>query len=267
MPTHPQAVVTGAASGIGAAFARHAANRGYALLLADRDTTRLDALAQELRTHHTADIQTVAADLATPAGMDALAAAIAALPRVDLLINSAGLTVPKPFIETPLADLRPLVDVHCQALTVLCHAAALRMAAQGSGAIINVASLGALVEVGVGAVYGASKSYVVRFSRSLHRELRASGVYVQALCPGHTRTNLHSAEELRWTPSIFFTDAESVVRASWRAWERRRAVCIPGWRHRLLWLLARAGLGRLTWLVALKGERAWRRLRPPAAQD
>ncbi|MCE9613355.1 MAG: SDR family NAD(P)-dependent oxidoreductase [Lentisphaerae bacterium] len=255
MDTHPQAVITGAASGIGAAFARLCAEQSHDLLLVDRNATALAELSRELAGRYAVAVETRVVDLASAAELNALAAAIAQRPRIDLLVNSAGVPQPAPVLEMDPARLADMVAIHCTATVILCRAAATRMVARGQGAIINVAALGALVNMGVLANYGATKSYVIAFTRGLGRELRGTGVYAQAFCPGHTRTNIHTSDDTHYIPEIFFSEADQVVRASWSAMQRRQTVCVPGLRHRMLWLFAKLGLGRIAWRVALKAER------------
>lgn len=254
MATHQQAVITGAAAGIGAAFARHCAARSYDLLLVDRNADGLAAISRELTQRHAVRVRTMVVNLAEPAGIDGLIAAITNMPRLDLLVNNAGLSEQASFLDCDAVRLREIVAVHCTATMLLCKAALAKMGAQHTGAIINLASLTGLLVGYAGPNYSATKAYVLWLSRHLHREFRAAGVYVQALCPGHTRTNMHSEEAQRHIPKVFFCEAEQVVRASWSAMERRREVCIPGLRHQAVWLLGRLGILPIVWRGLLKLE-------------
>lgn len=248
------AVITGAASGIGAAFAELCAQQGFDLLLIDRDAARLSEVAQALRSATTA-VTALTCDLAAPEELRRAVAAIDDLPHVDLLVNSAGISEGTPFIAAQADVLHRVIAVNCAALVGLSHAAAQKMVARRSGRIINLSSLGGIVPVFVDPVYGATKGFVLHFSKGLHRQLRGSGVYVQALCPGHTRSGLHTAAHLRHLPAVFFEDPHTVVAASWEAARRGRLVCIPTLRHRAILTLARTGLLSYAWRLARKIDR------------
>jgi short-subunit dehydrogenase len=230
-----RALVTGASAGIGEAFARALAARHHDLLLVARRRDRLEALAKELAERHRVSASVEAVDLAEEAGLAALAAAIAADPP-DLLVNNAGFGSFGRFAELdPERELEE-VRLNVLALVRLTRAALPGMLGRGSGAVINVSSLAGEVPGPFTATYAATKAFVTSFSESLHEELRGTGVVVQALLPGFTRTEFQEVAGVDpgRVPSLAWMSAERVARTSLAALERGDALCIPGAGNRLL---------------------------------
>src|SRR5437660_4891094 len=183
------ALVTGASSGIGEAFARALAGRGDDLVLVARSADRLEALAAELRARHGVRAEVIAADLADPAAPDAIAAELAARGlAVDTLINNAGFGTHGEFAAQDAKRERDEVIVNAYAPLALTHALLPGMLARKHGEIVNVASTAAFQPVPYMATYGATKAFLLSFSEALAEEVRAHGVRVVALCPGQTDT-------------------------------------------------------------------------------
>ena len=227
------ALVTGASSGIGEAFARALAGRGDDLVLVARSADRLEALAAELRARHGVRAEVIAADLADPAAPDASAAELAARGlAVDTLINNAGFGTHGEFAAQDAKRERDEVIVNAYAPLALTHALLPGMLARKHGEIVNVASTAAFQPVPYMATYGATKAFLLSFSEALAEEVRAHGVRVVALCPGQTDT-------------AFFTEIgearvgrarrpEQVVASALRALRRGRAVVVDGFANYLL---------------------------------
>lgn len=238
-------LVTGASAGIGAAFARLYAERGWDLALTARRVDRLEALATELRASG-AQVLVLPADLAEPgAGPDLLARIAAEGRSVDALVNNAGYGVSGVYADTRWADQQAFLQVLLVAVCALTHAALPGMLERRYGRIVNVASLAGLTPGAAGAtLYGATKSFLVRFSQSLHLETRGTGVHVSALCPGFTRSEFHDVTGTRAQvdslPPWMWSSAEDVVRAGYDAVEANRAVCVPGGPNRAIAALAKA---------------------------
>ena len=234
----PVAVITGASSGIGEAFARRLAPT-HDLVLVARRRDRLDALAAELSMRHGAAVEALGTDLAVPAGLAAVEARLAADSRLALLVNNAGFGTKGLFWEAPLEGQERMHALHVMATVRLTHAALRPMVARDRGAVINVASVAAFARRAGNASYGATKSWMTAFTEGLHLELRAarSRVSVQALCPGFTITGFHEAMRMdraeRAGPSFWLT-ADAVAAASLDGLRRGRLFVIPGWRYRLL---------------------------------
>jgi short-subunit dehydrogenase len=232
-PTRPAAVVTGASSGIGAAFARRLAADGHDLVLVARRGQRLESLARRLRLEHGTHAVPLVADLGTSAGCEAAAAQIQTGPAPAIVVNSAGFAGYGPFVDLTSDELEALLAVHVQAVARLTHAAAAAMAARGGGAIVNVTSRLALSgtlapnPLPYRALYAGAKAFQLAFSQTLATELIGSGIRVQALLPGLVRTEFHRAAALAVPPHLVL-EPEEIVEASLAALERGEVVCAPG---------------------------------------
>jgi short-subunit dehydrogenase len=231
----PRAVVTGASSGIGQAYARALARGGFRVVLVARRVDRLLALAQELGGPEKADV--IPLDLARH---DAPAALEAELARrgltVDILVNNAGVGLTGPFHTLPLDRLLAMVDLNSRAVVELTRRFLPGMIERKHGAVVNVASTSAFQPVPFLAVYAASKTFVLSFTEALATELRGTGVVVQALCPGLTESEFH---HVAGTDRVLFTRTpamrpEEVAERSLRALDKGRLRVIPGWRDRLM---------------------------------
>jgi uncharacterized protein len=235
-----RALVTGASSGIGAAFARALRARGHPLVLVARRADRLAALCAELGGDAAA--LAVPLDLAAPDAGARLERTLAERGlAVDLLVNNAGMGHTGRFLEQPPEKLAAMLDLNVRALLDLTRRFVPPMVARGSGAVINVVSTSAFQPVPYLAVYAASKVFVLSFTEALAYELAGTGVKVQALCPGLTESEFH---QTAGTDKVLFTktgmmSAEAVAERSLRALDGGSVRVIAGWQNRLL-----AGLQR-----------------------
>lgn len=229
------ALVTGASAGIGQAFARILASHGYDLALTARRTDRLDALAEEIGLRFGVEALTVGADLAEAEGPGRILDHLTAHGRtVDFLVNNAGYGLPGAYADTLWSDQAAFIQVMLTAPCELAHRVLPGMVARRFGRIVNVASLAGLVPGSAGhTLYGATKSFLVRFSQSLHLETQGTGVHVSALCPGFTFSEFHDVNGTRAlatasTPAWMWLGADEVAATGYEAVEANRAVCVPG---------------------------------------
>lgn len=227
------ALVTGATAGIGREFAVQLAARGDDLVLVARDVTRLEALAAELRAAHGVAVEVLPADL-SDRGQTALVAArlTSAEEPVDVLVNNAGYSLKKRFLDNDVADEEALFDVLARAVLVLSHAAGNAMRARGHGAIINVSSVASFMTSGT---YSAEKSFVTVFTEGLAAELGGTGVTATALCPGFTHTEFHERADVDMSrlPEFVWLEAPRLVRDALADVERGRVVSVPGRRYKV----------------------------------
>lgn len=227
------ALVTGASSGIGAAFARALARRGQALVLTARSRDALLDLQRELR-RPDLPVQVVTADLSTDAGVETLLDSIHREGwAVDLLVNNAGFGSGGDFAALDPDRELQMLQLNVRALVRLTHAWLAPMRARRRGAIVNVASTAAFQPVPYMATYAASKAFVFNFSMALWRENRDFGVHVMALCPGTTATNFFDAAHIE-AQSLGMQSPEAVVAAALRGLDQRRPYVISGWHNRLM---------------------------------
>lgn len=229
------ALVTGASAGIGAAFARIYASHGYDVALTARRGDRLERLAEEIGLRFGVETLTIVADLAEPTAPAAILDHLAAHGRaVDALVNNAGYGVPGGYSDSSWETHAAFLQVLLTAPTELVHRVLPGMADRRFGRIVNVASLAGLIPGSPGAtLYGAAKSYLVKFSQSLHLENLTHGVHVSALCPGFTYSEFHDVNHTRdqisrSAPDWMWLGADEVAAAGYEAAEANRPICVPG---------------------------------------
>lgn len=234
----PLAVVTGASSGIGAAFARKFAREGHDLLLVARREDRLRELAAELATLG-ARSEVAACDLSDPGQRTRLCDSLRTRTRIAALVHNAGFGVTGAVGVADPARLEDMAQVHVNATIALTSAVAPLMREAKSGRIVVVSSIAGWLFGAGSATYCSTKSFETSFTRSLARELKPSGVKTLALCPGYTRTEFHDTPEYAdWdrstVPSWMWDTPESVVEHAWKDLERGRALCVPGLVNKLV---------------------------------
>ncbi|WP_442543316.1 SDR family NAD(P)-dependent oxidoreductase [Arthrobacter sp. KN11-1C] len=223
------ALITGASSGIGQAFAERLAADGYDLVIVGRRQERLEQFADS---HPQTAVRTVVADLSTTAGIDTVAGICATEP-VAMLVNNAGVAHYMPFAELPADKATELVNVKVLAPTMLSRAAIAGMQERGGGTIINVSGMIAFggpaphAQMPRRVVYGGSLAYLVAMSQTLNAELEGTGITVQVVCPGVVATEFHERQgmDLSRMPRM---SAADVVTASLRGLELGETVCAPG---------------------------------------
>ncbi|MGK5497770.1 SDR family NAD(P)-dependent oxidoreductase [Streptomyces sp. URMC 125] len=233
------ALITGATSGIGAAFARRLARDGHDVVLVARDAERLRRNATELHDRHGIEASVLTADLATDEGIASVEERLGDRRHpVDLLVNNAGFGHRGRYLEVPVEDELRMLKVHCEAVLRLTSAAAEVMRERGRGGVVNVASVAAFLPRGT---YGASKAWVVQFTQGAARDLGRSGVRLMALCPGFVRTEFHrragmAAENV---PGWMWLDADRVVDTAMTDLARGKSLSIPDPRYKALMGIAR----------------------------
>ena len=250
----PTALVTGATSGIGDAFARHLAAAGHRLVIVARDGERLAERRDALLSLGAPDVETIAADLTDPARREVVAERLRDPARpIDLLVNNAGSTLGTEFLQADEADLVRQVDLNAISVMVLTHAALPAMVERGHGGIINVASTAGLVP-GRGSTYGAAKAFVVSLSEGLAMSLRGTGVRVQALCPGFVRTEFHQRAKIDMsrTPGWAYVDVDYLVSTSLADLRANRPLSIPGTLYKAIYFTSRLAPRPLVRRVASK---------------
>ncbi len=222
----PLALVTGASSGIGAAFAKRLAKEGHDLVVVARRRDRLEELASSLPG---TNVEVCEADLGKDAGV-AKVCAVAAERPLAMLVNNAGLAHYMPFVELPHEKADELVRVNVLAPTLIARAALPGMVQRKNGAIVNLASLLAFSGPAkiplTRAVYASTRAFIVTFTQLLASELAGTGVRVQALCPGVVKSEFHTRQGMEVT-SLPRMEADDVVTASLAGLAQGEIVCAP----------------------------------------
>ena len=223
------ALVTGASSGIGAIYADRLARRGYDLILVARNTERLHTLATTLTDQTGRLVETLAADLTDRGDLARVAKVLRTDASLTLLLNNAGVGATAPLLQSDLAGMDAMVALNVTAPLHLTHAVAPAFVARGAGTIINMSSITAIAPELLNGVYGGSKAFVLAFSQSLHHELGAKGIRVQAVLPGATATGFWDAAgtPLAQLPEGIVMFAADMVDAALSGLDQGELVTIP----------------------------------------
>ena len=251
------ALVTGACSGIGRAFALCLGSLGYDLVLVSNRSAELAATAQEIGTAHSVAVHTIVSDLARPEAAEELYRDVRAIGLdVDILISNAGVFFFGEAVDALPRQANAMLQLHVVTPSLLCTRFGRDMRERGRGHVLIVSSISAWRDFPGISYYGASKKYLRGFARALRSELGVYGVNVTCLAPGPTATNLYDTNAVpveRAKRLGIMMDASTVAEAGLRAMFAGRAEHIPG-------LLARAMtlLSVLTpqWMIDLLRRRA-----------
>lgn len=257
-PRWPVALVTGASSGIGAAFAARLAEDGSDLVVVARRLDRLEAMAVDLGARHGVRVEALAADLTDCEQLAAVESRLRDPDRpVDLLVNNAGVGGHGAFASLDVDAVEAMVRLNLLAPVRLTSAVLPGMVARGSGGIVNVSSISGEQPIPFVATYSATKAFLTSLSESLHDELRGTGVAVTAVLPGFTRSEFHDRADMgRSIPGLFWIRSEDVAAAALGAVARNRAICVPRLPYRgLVGLSRHAPRGLVRRVAGMVGRR------------
>lgn len=256
------ALVTGASSGIGKAFAELLAAKGYGLVLTARRRERLDELAGQLQAKHGILTHVVVGDLADPDAPARIAEAVHAQGlHIDVLINNAGYGVPGSYLNVAWPDHQRFIQIMMTAVCDLTYRLLPGMLERGWGRVINIASVAGMVPAPAGhTLYGAAKAFVIRFSEALNAENGHQGVHVTAVCPGFTYSEFHDVtgtrQQMTSVPAMMWLNAADVAREGYDAVMRGDAVVVNGRIYRLLvWLMGIVPKGLVKGVSRAAGRR------------
>ncbi|HEY1614171.1 MAG TPA: SDR family NAD(P)-dependent oxidoreductase [Rhizomicrobium sp.] len=229
-----RALITGASSGLGKAFAERLARDGYDLILVARRLPRLQDLAQQLHKEHGVQVETMSADLNDAAALTEVENALLKSEDISLVINCAGFAGYYPFATVQPAIIDELIGVHIRAVTRTARAALPGMIRRRQGGIINISGLLAFAAnlpptpLPPRAVYAGAKAYLLAFTQTLAGETRGTGVRVQVCIPGRIETDFHAIQGIDTSKQPPAMSAQDVVMASLAALARDETVCVPG---------------------------------------
>jgi len=236
------ALVTGASSGIGYELAKLFAKDGKNIIVIARSPGKLEELKTEIGNEYGTTVRVLPKDLSNSNSPQEIFAELEKENTdVDVLVNNAGFTVWGMFSNTDWKKEAELIQVNITSLTLLTKLFLKRMLENGSGKILNVASLCGFISAPFESMYCASKSYVLHFSEALANELRGTGVSVTCLCPGLTDTVFHERANREKTrvANMKMMDAASVAEVGYEALKKGKVIAIPSMQHKLLLLLMR----------------------------
>jgi short-subunit dehydrogenase len=248
---HRVALVTGASSGIGEAYASRLASMGYDLILVARREERLQDLASKVIEGYHVRGEVLAADLSTNKGIHRVEQRILERSDVDFLVHAAGYDEFGLFKDIPIEKTLGLINCLLLASVRLCRAALPGMLERRFGAIVNVSSIGAFTPKSHDSTYVASKAYLNMFTETLAIELIGTGIRVQTLCPGFTLSEFHDDPQYakyrlkERIPRWLWMTSEEVVEGSLRALAENRVVCVPGLKNQIIVAISRTGLTSL----------------------
>ncbi|MBD2089680.1 SDR family oxidoreductase [Microcoleus sp. FACHB-1515] len=252
------ALITGASMGIGATFAQTLAARSTNLILVARSQDKLDQLAEQLRTQHQVQVETIVQDLTAPNAATIVFNRVRELGlTVDLLVNNAGFGEYGAFADIDRQRQLDMVQLNVSATVDLTHQYLQEMRSRRSGSIINLASTAAFQGMPYLAVYAATKAFVLSFTEALIEENREFGVRILALCPGPTETNFF--DEADFPPNLAnvaaraATDKKTVVTQALDALEKGQAIVVPGQIYNQLFASSYRLLPR-EWLSSMIGK-------------
>lgn len=233
--TTPSVLITGASSGIGAVYAERFARRGHDLVLVARDKARLDALAARLQQETGVSVDVLAADLTQSDDVARVEARLREDKQIGILVNNAGIAQTGRLADQSPASIERLIALNVTAVTRLASAVAPRFVQAGEGAIVNISSVVGLAPEFAMSVYGATKAFVLFLSQGLQVELAPAGVYVQAVLPAGTYTEIWARAGIDIAHSTQFMDAGELVDAALVGFDRREPVTIPPLRNAVRW--------------------------------
>lgn len=220
-------LITGASTGIGANYAERFARRGHDLVLVARDVVRMEALASRLRQETGVTIDILPADLTQVTDLVKVETRLRDDASIGVLVNNAGTAIGGTFVDQSVDDMTKLVALNASALVRLASAIAPRLARAGEGAIVNIGSVvGLAPEFGM-TVYGATKAFVLFLSQGLAHELGPKGVYVQAVLPATTRTEIWDHVGADINAMVNVMEVGDLVDAALIGFDRREPVTIP----------------------------------------
>lgn len=251
------ALITGASSGIGVAYAERLAARGHDLVLVARRRDRLEALADRLRQTYGRQVEIQVADLAEPGDLARIENLLRTRDDIEVLVNNAGLGAGAPSVSADADAVENLININVLALTRLCLATTPGFAARDRGLIINLGSVIAVIPAPASAAYSGSKAYVFNFSRSLQIEFSKTNVKVQVIMPGPVRTEFFGDVPMPF-PDEIVMDVDTLVDIAFSSLDQGELVCWPTLHDPQVWTTfddARRTLARAVSQNAIPPER------------
>ena len=236
------ALVTGASCGIGYELARVLAKDGKNVVIVARGKEKLEELKKRIEDECGTAVKVLAKDLADPAAPPQIYAELEKEGiGIDVLVNNAGFGVYGKFYETDFQKELEMIQVNAISLVHLTKLFLKNMVADGSGNILNVASLCSFIPGPLESMYCATKALVRWFSEALANELQGTGVKITCLYPGLVTTQFHKCAHMEHTKAAKrkMMDAETCAEAAYKALKKGKLTVIPGWQYKVGAILGR----------------------------
>ncbi|WP_193160383.1 MULTISPECIES: SDR family NAD(P)-dependent oxidoreductase [Serratia] len=233
--TKPSVLITGASTGIGAVYAERFARRGHDLVLVARDNTKLEMLAGRLRQENGISVDVLPADLTQEADLTTVETRLRKDSRIGVLINNAGIAQSGGFSEQTSDSIERLIALNVTALTRLAGAVVPRWVKDGGGSIVNISSIVGLAPEFAMTVYGATKAFVLFLSQGMHLELSPKGIYIQAVLPAGTYTEIWDRAGIDISRASKMMEVDELVDAALVGFDRRELVTIPPLHNAARW--------------------------------
>lgn len=228
-------LITGASTGIGAVYADRFARRGHNLVIVARDQAKLETLATRLRQDYSVNVDVLPADLTKASDLTIVEKRLQDDASIDTLINNAGIAQSGSFIEQTPDLIEKLIALNITSLTRLASAVTPRLVKEGKGSIVNVSSVVGLAPEYQMSVYGASKAFVLFLSQGMNQELSSKGIYVQALLPAGTYTEIWERAGIDISNSSPMMEVNELVDAALVGFDRQELVTIPPLHKETRW--------------------------------
>ncbi|KAA3667359.1 SDR family NAD(P)-dependent oxidoreductase [Pectobacterium carotovorum] len=233
--TKASVLITGASTGIGAVYAERFARRGHDLVLVARDKAKLEILADRLRQENGISVDVLPADLTQTSDLAVVEARLREDAQIGILINNAGIAQSGSFTEQTPDSIERLIALNVTALTRLASAVATRFVQAGEGSIVNISSIVGLAPEFAMTVYGATKAFVLFLSQGMNVELSSKGIYIQAVLPAGTYTELWDRAGIDISTSSKMMEVGELVDAALVGFDRRELVTIPPLHNAARW--------------------------------
>ena len=235
MSSDSTVLITGASSGIGAVYADRFAKRGHNVVLVARDLKRLQAIAEQIQHTYAVKAEVIQADLSIDEDISRVERVLQAREDIDILVNNAGISLSGSFNQQQAEGIEQLLSLNINAVVRLSHAIAPGLTRKQGGAIINLGSVVGLSPEFGSTLYGASKAFIQFFSQGLSLELKGKGVYVQAVLPSATGTEIwqRSGADLARVPPLM--DVNDLVDAALVGFDKKENITIPVLKDESQW--------------------------------
>lgn len=255
------AVITGATSGLGLAYAKYFAAKGYDLVITGRRREILEQNAVDLHNKYAVDVKSVVVDLAEEKGIDLLLSKLEGI-TIDVLVNNAGFGLKPCFADNDIDDIGRMICLQTLCVSKLTHFALQGMKERNEGTIINISSDGAFAVIPHNVLYSSTKLFITNLTEGLYLELKDTGIKVQVVCPGFIDSHFHESAKMKVDKenSKFgkFRKPDDVVNDAMKDFYKGKVVSVPDKGARMIKRMAKLLPRPLFYRVALKASYAFK---------